>query len=129
MESCFYTLWQRTSSLCHHPNEHVVALYVDRHYGELATCVLGSGTRDACTVHPRDVFRIAVQIHAFAVVLGHTHPSGSLTPSSEDITATQILHKAARLLCIPLLGHAIITRAGWHVIRENQEITVEKMSY
>jgi DNA repair protein RadC len=42
------------------------------------------GTLDASLVHPREVFRPAMEESASSVILVHNHPSGDPTPSSED---------------------------------------------
>lgn len=116
MHALYATFWQKVRFLSSFSQEVVIAFYIDKNFQELATCFLGTGNRDSCTVHPRDIFRIAVQMNAFAVILAHTHPSGSLEPSPEDILATHAMSKAGKELRIPMLGHLIVTEHGWHCI-------------
>ena len=68
------------------------------------------GLLDASLVHPREVFRGAIQNNAAAVVVAHNHPSGDPTPSAEDIRITRQLVEAGRVLDIRVLDHVVIGR-------------------
>ena len=67
-----------------------------------------SGTLDSVAVHPRDVFRHAIQANAHALVLVHNHPSSDPTPSDADVRVTRDLIRAGQLLKIELLDHVIL---------------------
>ena len=56
----------------------------------------------------REVFRMAVQKGAYAVILAHNHPSGDPEPSPEDISVTRRLVEAGRILGVQVLDHIII---------------------
>jgi DNA repair protein RadC len=68
------------------------------------------GTLNSAPVHPREVFRPAIEKSAAAMILVHNHPSGECAPSSNDIALTQRLVKAGDLLGIEVLDHVIIGR-------------------
>jgi DNA repair protein RadC len=72
---------------------------------------VADGTLDTILVHPREVFRPAIEANAAAVVLVHNHPSGDPTPSEADIKVTRDLIRAGQLLKIEVLDHVIIGRA------------------
>ena len=42
------------------------------------------------------------------IIVAHNHPSGDLTPSKADVSATKKLRAAAQLLGVTLLDHLII---------------------
>ncbi len=67
-----------------------------------------SGTATATLVHPREVFRAAIQEAASAVVCVHNHPSGDPAPSSADVRITRQLREAAQVVEIELLDHVIV---------------------
>lgn len=69
---------------------------------------VSSGTATAALAHPREVFRIAVQYGAAAIVCAHNHPSGDPAPSSADVQVTRQLREAARALDIDLTDHVIV---------------------
>lgn len=70
--------------------------------------VVSVGTINSSLVHPREVFRNAIINKANAVILCHNHPSGDLTPSTEDINITRRLKETGNLLGIKVLDHLII---------------------
>jgi len=69
-----------------------------------------TGILNASLVHPREVFKAAVDYHAAAVILVHNHPSGEATPSPEDLRVTRQLSEAGQIMGIPILDHVIIAR-------------------
>ncbi|HDC3501425.1 TPA: DNA repair protein RadC [Staphylococcus aureus] len=70
------------------------------------TCVF-KGTLNS-SVHPREIFSIAVRENANAIIAVHNHPSGDVTPSQEDIITTMRLKECGLILGIDLLDHIII---------------------
>jgi DNA repair protein RadC len=68
------------------------------------------GTLNASLVHPREVFRKAIQHAASSVVLAHNHPSGNPDPSDDDIALTRRLCEAGRLLGIEVMDHIIVAK-------------------
>ena len=70
--------------------------------------VCSEGTLTSSLVHPREVFRRAVQESAAAVAFVHNHPSGDPTPSAHDREITERLVEAAKLIGIRLLDHVIV---------------------
>lgn len=70
--------------------------------------VITLGTLTTNLVHPREVFRPAIENSAAAIILSHNHPSGDPTPSDEDIKITRQLIEASNLMNIEILDHIII---------------------
>lgn len=66
------------------------------------------GTIDSCSVHPREVARIALKYNASAIIFAHNHPSGVAEPSDADQHITEKLKKALSLLEIRVLDHFVI---------------------
>lgn len=66
------------------------------------------GTLTSSLVHPREVFRPAIERAAAGIILAHNHPSGDPTPSAEDRAVTRQMVEAGRLLDIPVFDHLII---------------------
>ena len=65
------------------------------------------GTLDASLVHPREVFKAAIQCNASSIILVHNHPSGDATPSREDHSVTARLTEAGKILGIDVLDHIV----------------------
>lgn len=73
---------------------------------------ISEGTLNASLVHPREVFKAAIDDHAASVILLHNHPSGNPDPSAEDISITEQLRQAGKIMGIPVRDHIIV--AGAH---------------
>jgi DNA repair protein RadC len=69
---------------------------------------VGKGTVNAVLINPGSVFRAAILANAPCIVIVHTHPSGNIEPSQEDITLTRQLMSAAKMLDIRILDHVIV---------------------
>ena len=76
------------------------------------------GSLSASVVHPREVFRAAIDYAAAAMILLHNHPSGDPTPSREDIAVTDRLVKAGKIMDIPVLDHVVIGRECFASFKE-----------
>ena len=72
--------------------------------------VITRGILDSSLVHPREVFRAAIEASAAAIILAHNHPSGDPTPSADDRAVTEQLVEAGKLLDLPVLDHVILGR-------------------
>jgi DNA repair protein RadC len=95
-----------------------VALYLDGAHTIIAYSVVFTGTANSCQVHAREIFQCAVLVGAVAVVVGHNHPSGEVSPSSEDLKVTKQLQDAGGLLGIKVLDHVIVTDLCFHSFTE-----------
>lgn len=69
---------------------------------------LGEGSVGSVTFTIRRLVEIAIQYHAYAVILAHNHPRGAARPSNEDINMTSRVHSALQSVEIQLLDHVII---------------------
>jgi DNA repair protein RadC len=73
-------------------------------------CEVSKGTLNSSLVHPREIFKPAIQHSAAKVILAHNHPSGDPSPSSQDVKITRKLIEAGRTMEINVLDHVIIGR-------------------
>jgi DNA repair protein RadC len=89
------------------------ALYLDATRHLLCEpMIVSRGTADRTFLHPREIFKHAIRLGAVSVIVVHNHPSGDATPSDEDITGTQSLIEAGRVMGIPLDDHIVIGTKG-----------------
>ncbi len=95
------------------PKEHLRGLYLNTHYKVIHAETISIGTVDANIVHPREVFKPALEYSAAAVILVHNHPSGSTEPSGNDYEITKQLINAGAILGIDLIDHVIVTKEGF----------------
>lgn len=90
--------------------EHLRGIYLNSHYKVVHDEIISIGTVDTSIIHPREVFRPALEYATVAVILVHNHPSGTTTPSDADITITKQLVEAGKLIGIDLVDHVIVTK-------------------
>jgi DNA repair protein RadC len=74
---------------------------------------VAEGSVDQCHVDPREALAPAVACRATGIVLVHNHPSGDPEPSVHDVALTRQLRDGARLLCIRLLDHLVVSETGY----------------
>lgn len=88
--------------------EAFVVMYLDAHNRLIVTDVAFRGTVTQTSVHPREIVRRALGVHATAVCLAHNHPSGIEMPSRADETLTAALKNALALFDVRVLDHIIV---------------------
>jgi DNA repair protein RadC len=66
------------------------------------------GTVNSSVLRAAEIFRPAITRNCPAVIICHNHPSGDPTPSPEDISVTEQLVQAGKLLDIELVDHLVI---------------------
>ena len=80
------------------------------------------GTVNSSVLRAAEIFRPAIIRNCPGVIICHNHPSGDPTPSLEDISVTEQLVSASRVLDIELVDHLVIgnhrfvslkERMGW----------------
>ncbi|CUT02132.1 DNA repair protein RadC [Candidatus Kryptobacter tengchongensis] len=70
--------------------------------------VVSEGNLNSSVIHPREVFKPAIDELSASIILVHNHPSGNPEPSRMDIEVTKQIYQAGEILGIKLLDHVII---------------------
>ncbi|HUI08695.1 MAG TPA: DNA repair protein RadC [Bacteroidota bacterium] len=97
-------------------------LVLDAAGGVIALEELSRGTLNASIVHPREVFKAAVDHLGASVLVAHNHPSGNSEPSAEDLAITRQLADAGKILGIPLHDHLIVAGNAFVSLAERGHI-------
>lgn len=66
------------------------------------------GSLNTSVVHPREIFKEAINKNSASIIICHNHPSGDPTPSKEDINITLRVKECGNIIGIPLIDHIII---------------------
>jgi len=90
--------------------EHFLILSLDSRSNLIRENIVSVGTLNANLVHPREVFKEAIDARAASVILAHNHPSGDPEPSEDDLEITKRLIEAGKIIGIDVLDHIIITK-------------------
>jgi len=80
--------------------------------------VISLGSLNLSVVHPREVFRPAIEYGAAAIILAHNHPSGEPEPSTEDIKVTKQILEVGKIMEIEVLDHLIIGNDSFVSLKE-----------
>jgi DNA repair protein RadC len=100
------------------PQEEFHIVCLDAKHRAIGCHRISIGCLDRSLVHPREVFRAAIQDAAKCILLVHNHPSGDPTPSEDDFALTERLQDAGKTVGIGVLDHIIVARAGAVSLRE-----------
>lgn len=100
-------------------HESVAALFFNQQMQVVHYALVHKGTVNGSIVYPRELVKLALTHNATSVIIAHNHPSGELTPSTEDIELTFHLHSALGLLDIELLDHFIVSPEGFTSFAES----------
>ena len=108
---------QQAQDLCllyldNHHSEVFASLFLDNRHRVIAFEKIFFGTIDGCSVHPREVVRLALHHNAAALILAHNHPSGVLEPSAADQTITRRLKEALALVDVRVIDHILVGGGG-----------------
>ena len=83
------------------------------------------GSLNANVVHPREVFREAIEADAASIVLAHNHPSGDPEPSEDDLKITKRLVEAGKILGIEVTDHVIVAGDKYFSFARNGLLTTK----
>ncbi len=70
--------------------------------------VISVGNLNSSVVHPREIFKAAIDNNSASIILIHNHPSGNPEPSNEDISITKKVVESGKIMDIPVFDHIII---------------------
>jgi len=98
--------------------EHLVALYVDAQNHLICRETVSVGSLNTTRTHPREILQPAISCSALGFILVHNHPSGSLTPSQDDVDFTRAVKRASEIIGIGLYDHLIVSVNGFVSLKE-----------
>lgn len=90
------------------PHEEFWIILLNRANTVIGKYFLSKGGQAGTVVDPKMVFKIALEHGAASVVLVHNHPSGSLKPSSADVSITKKLMELGKMMEIAVHDHLIV---------------------
>ena len=94
--------------LKHQQREVFSVLFLDNKHRVIQYREMFQGSLSESQVYPREVAKMALQLNAAALIVGHNHPSGDIEPSADDIQVTDQLKQALNTISVRLLDHFIV---------------------
>lgn len=108
--------------LIHEKRELFIIIMLDIRGYVICYDTVSIGTLTSTLVHPREVFYPAIRNKAASIILAHNHPSGDLSPSTQDLQLTKALKDAGQLIGIPVTDHLIIAHTGFLSFKQQKLI-------
>lgn len=104
-EDCYHYFCQKLETI---PQETFFTIFLNAKNHIIGHCEIYRGGLTSIQIHPREIFRPAIENSACSIILLHNHPSGDPSPSDADILATAELIETGKMIGIPILDHIII---------------------
>lgn len=108
----------------HEVQELFIVLYLNIHNEVIEHKILFKGSSTQSIIDIRSIYREALLVSAVKIICMHNHPSGDITPSKEDIMATEKIKASGALLSIQLLDHIIIGTSSYYSFLESHPINI-----
>ena len=90
------------------PYEEFWLLLLNRANRVVKKVKISEGGISGTVVDPKKIFQICLEQHATSIILGHNHPSGTVTPSDADNKITKKIKDCGLLLDVAILDHIIV---------------------
>lgn len=76
--------------------------------------IVSMGCLNQSIIHPREMLKAAFLSNASSILMFHNHPSGSLSPSKDDIAITNRMQQVCMIAGIPILDHIILGKDNFY---------------
>lgn len=102
----------------YYKKEYFKIILLDTKNNIIRVSEISVGSLNSSIVHPREVFREAIENSSSSIILVHNHPSGETEPSHEDIILTNRLVECGKILGIRVIDHIIIGDGIFYSFKE-----------
>lgn len=97
--------------ICNQDREHLIVLNLDVKNRPINWHVVSIGNLTNSLADIGNIFKTAILSNANGFIVFHNHPSGTATPSYEDISVTARILISSRYLGIKMLDHIVVAPA------------------
>lgn len=104
--------------------EYLFLICLDSRNRLISQEVISKGTINETLIHPREIFKKALNKNAYSIILVHNHPSNEPDPSDEDIKVTKRIFRAGIDMGIPLTDHLIVTSNDFMSMKAQNLISI-----
>lgn len=102
--------------------EHLVTIYLDTQNRIIEQKTIFIGTVRRSIAEPREILHYACKNMATSVIIVHNHPSGSPTPSENDLNFTEKIKRSCDTIGIVCLDHIIVGKNDYYSFREETDV-------
>jgi DNA repair protein RadC len=101
-----------TRAIGNRDQEYFVVVLLDARQQVIDIFGVAVGSLSEVAVHPRELFKHAIEARAHSIIIAHNHPSGTAEPSEADVQLTQRMMEVGRTMGIPVLDSLVTTADG-----------------
>lgn len=102
--------------------EHFMVLFLNQRNQLMSFKTMFIGTLTQANVHPREIYKEAMQQGCAKIICVHNHPSGDPTPSKADIDLTKVIVETGKMIAIPMMDHIIVAGNNYISFRQKRLI-------
>ncbi len=95
------------------PHEVFAVVWMTQKHAVISYQELFRGSIHGSAIHPREVVKEALKVNAAACILVHPHPSGSCSPSPDDLRLTEELKSVLSRIDVRVVDHLILGGNGY----------------
>lgn len=110
----------QASTIRNKHQEHLQVLFLNARSQLVSSHIVAIGRLNHLNIEPRDVFSPAFATPCIGIILVHNHPSNDPKPSKDDLSFTEKMSAAGKLLGLTLIDHVIVTKDAHYSFRENE---------
>lgn len=99
--------------------EIMYAALLDVQYRIIGIIRCSEGALDSAMFNYKKIMQAALLCNAKGIAICHNHPSGSLTPSSNDKEGTRKLMEMCRVMQYKFVDHIILTAESYYSFNDN----------
>ena len=122
----YFDIYEMNMDLIYEDREIVRLISLDSKYQVLSVDDISVGTVNNTLVHPREIFKKAIERNAVYIIILHNHPTGDSTPSIRDIDVTEALFKASEILGIKIVDHVIIGKGEIYTFKKRKRVVINE---
>lgn len=94
-------------------HEEFWAIYLNNNLNIIKKERISIGNLTSTIVDIKRIIKLGIDLRATRLIIVHNHPSGNLTPSTDDMKITDRISKAASTFEITLEDHIIVSNNGY----------------
>lgn len=102
--------------------EELWAIFLDSGNRVISSKKISDGGIAFTSCDPKKIIKMALDELAVSIILCHNHPSGNITPSSQDRELTKKMSAVCQLMGIKLFDHIIIGDEQYYSFCDNNEL-------
>ena len=88
--------------------EHFAIILLNQQNRIIESRILFTGSLSTSAVYPREIVKLVLKHESSSILVGHSHPSGAVKPSSSDKAVTVKIQNALASIDSVLLDHLVL---------------------